>query len=59
LGHGQQYLASFLLTLNLLAFLFHTILELLDANYRLLRQELATRQTFFNDIRALQYLRRL
>jgi hypothetical protein len=46
-------LASFLLTLNLLAFLFHTILELLDANYRLLRQELATRQTFFNDIRAL------
>jgi hypothetical protein len=52
-GHGQQYLASFLLTLNLLAFLFHTILELLDANYRLLRQELATRQTFFNDIRAL------
>ena len=52
-GHGQQYLASFLLTLNLLAFLFHTILELLDDNYRLLRQELATRQTFFNDIRAL------
>jgi hypothetical protein len=42
-----------LLTLNLLAFLFHTILGLLDANYHLLRQKLATRQTFFNDIRAL------
>lgn len=52
-GHGQEYLAGFLLTLNLLAFLFHTILDLLDDNYRLLRQELATRQTFFNDIRAL------
>ena len=52
-GHGQQYLASFLLTLNLLAFLFHTVLELVDAKYRLLRQELAARQTFFNDIRTL------
>lgn len=52
-GHGQQYLASFLLTLNLLAFLFHTVLELVDANYRLLRQALGTRQTFFNDIKTL------
>ena len=52
-GHGQQYLASFLLTLNLLAFLFHTVLELVDAQYRLLRQSLATRQTFFNDIKTL------
>lgn len=52
-GHGQQYLASFLLTLNLLAFLFHTVLELVDAKYRLLRQALSTRQTFFNDIKTL------
>lgn len=52
-GHGQQYLASFLLTLNLLAFLFHTILELADDQYRRLRQALGARQTFFNDIRAL------
>jgi len=52
-GHGQQYLASFLLTLNLLAFLFHTVLELADEQYRLLRQALGARQTFFNDIRAL------
>jgi hypothetical protein len=29
-GHGQQYLASFLATLNLRAFLFHTVLELID-----------------------------
>lgn len=26
-GHGQEHLASFLLTLNLLAFLFHTVLH--------------------------------
>lgn len=52
-GHGQQHLASFLLTLNLLAFLFHTVLELVDAKYRLLRQHLATRRTFFNDIQTL------
>ena len=52
-GHGQQFLASFLLTLNLLAFLFHTVLDLVDAKYRLLRQELAARQTFFNDIKTL------
>jgi hypothetical protein len=52
-GHGQQYLASFLLTLNLLAFLFHTVLELLDAKYRRLRQALGPRRTFFNDIKTL------
>ena len=26
-GHGKKYLAAFLLSLNLLAFLFHTVLE--------------------------------
>jgi hypothetical protein len=52
-GHGKQHLASFLLTLNLLAFLFHTLLALADEKYRLLRQTLSARQTFFNDIRAL------
>ncbi len=52
-GHGQQHLASFLLTLNLLAFLFHTILEFGDAKYRSLCQKLGARLTFFNDIRAL------
>jgi hypothetical protein len=52
-GHGQQYLASFLLTLNLLAFLFHTVLELVDLYYQLLRQALAVRRTFFSDIETL------
>jgi hypothetical protein len=52
-GHGKQYLAAFLLSLNLLAFLFHTVLEWSDAKYTLLRRTLARRQTFFQDIQAL------
>ena len=52
-GHGQQYLAAVMLSLNLLAFLFHTVLEWSDHNYALLRQVLARRQTFFHDIQAL------
>ena len=38
---------------NLLAFLFHTLLNLLDEQYRAVRQELVARQEFFNDLRAL------
>jgi len=52
-GHGKQYLAAFLLSLNLLAFLFHTVLEWSDQQYALLRRVLARRQTFFHDIQAL------
>ena len=52
-GHGQQYLSATMLSLNLLAFLFHTVLELSDERYALLRQVLVRRQTFFEDIRAL------
>jgi hypothetical protein len=52
-GHGKQHLASFLLTLNLLAFLLHTVLSLVSPKYLLLRKELATRETFFQDVRAL------
>jgi hypothetical protein len=51
-GHGQQYLAAFLLSLNLLAFLFHTVLEWSDEPDALLRRVLARRQTFFEDIQA-------
>jgi hypothetical protein len=52
-GHGDQFLANFLVTLNLLAFLFHTLLDLLDEQYRLLRQHLVARREFFTDLRAL------
>jgi hypothetical protein len=52
-GHGQQYLAMTLITLNLLAFLFHTVSHLTDKLYGLIREELGRRDTFFNDVRAL------
>ena len=52
-GHGKQNLTETLLSLNLLAFLFHTVLELFDERYRLIRRTLPRRKDFFNDIRAL------
>lgn len=52
-GHGEEQLANFLATLNLLAFLLHTLLNLLDKQYQRLRKELVTRVDFFNDLRAL------
>ena len=52
-GHGKQYLGSFLATLNILSLLFHTLLDLLDEKYKLLRSHLPTRKTFFDDLRAL------
>lgn len=33
--------------------MFHTLLELMDSKYQLIRSQLPTRKTFFDDIRAL------
>lgn len=52
-GHGKLNLGVVLLSLNLLAFLYHTISQLGDLHYQLLRKELGRRKTFFDDIRAL------
>lgn len=52
-GHGKKHLASLLAACNLLAFLYHTFLSFTDENYRLIRASLPTRQTFFDDLRAL------
>jgi len=52
-GHGQHHLSTVLLTLNLLAFLYHTVLHLVDQRYQRLREHLAVRQTFFNDVQTL------
>jgi hypothetical protein len=52
-GHGQQHLSTVLLTLLLLAFLFHTALDLSCSMYKAVRNELAVRRTFFDDLRAL------
>jgi hypothetical protein len=52
-GHGSRNLSAVLLTLLLLAFLFHTVLDLGSLTYRGVRHALGVRRTFFNDLRAL------
>lgn len=52
-GHGKQFLSATLIILNLLAFLFHSVLSLTDASYQLVREALGARETFFDDVRAL------
>jgi hypothetical protein len=52
-GHGHQHLSAVLLSLLLLAFLFHTALDLACLLYRAIRQRRRTRRTFFDDLRVL------
>ncbi|MGR3278882.1 ISNCY family transposase [Acaryochloris marina NIES-2412] len=52
-GHGQNNLAAVLLVLNLLAFLFHTVLHMVDSSYQRMRKQRGTRQGFFHDIQTL------
>jgi len=52
-GHGKKHLSSLLAAMNILAFLYHTLLSFTDEHYRLIRAALPSRQTFFDDLRAL------
>ena len=52
-GHGENHLCELLLSLNLLAFLFHTVLDLVNYTYQKVRELLVTRTSFFNDMRTL------
>ena len=52
-GHGKQHLSTLLASLNLLAFLFHTIHDMMDIKYQLIRAKLPSRKTFFQHIQAL------
>lgn len=52
-GHGKKHLSSLLAAMNILAFLYHTFLHFCEEKYRLIRATLPTRQTFFDDLRAL------
>ena len=54
-GHGKRYLSQTLLSLNMIAFLFHTVLEILDQRCALLRDSLPRRDTFFQHIGALTH----
>ena len=49
-GHGKEYLSQTLCTLNILAFLFHTVQDFTDELYIKLRDELGTREEFFTAI---------
>lgn len=52
-GHGKKHLASLLMTMNLLAFGLHTLLELTDTSYRLIRAAVGARRKFFQHLEAL------
>lgn len=52
-GHGKQHLSNVLLTLLLLAFLIHSIFDLIDAKYQAVRQDLGSRRAFFESLRTL------
>jgi len=52
-GHGKKHRSSLLVTMNLLAFGLHTLLELVDGSYRLIRATLGARRRFFQHLEAL------
>ena len=52
-GHGKKNLSQLLLMFNLLAFLFHTVLNVMDNKYQYLRDKLPTRKIFFEHIKTL------
>ncbi len=52
-GHGQNFLAMTLATLNLLAFAWHTVLELLEPPWRTAREAAVKRTSFFAQILTL------
>jgi Transposase DDE domain len=52
-GHGKQHLCNLFATLNLLAFNFHTLADLLDDKYRTIQEKLKRRKGFFEEIRTL------
>jgi len=52
-GHGKEYLSQNICTLNILAFLFHTVQELEDENYIEARAIIGTRKEFFQTLNML------
>jgi len=52
-GHGKDNLSALLFGMNILAFLLHNVLDMLDEQYQFVRSVLPSRITFFNHIRAL------
>jgi hypothetical protein len=51
-GHGKEHASEIFLLLNLLAFQFHTIVELCDEEYRKARASFGRRDSFFQHMQA-------
>ena len=54
-GHGQKFLAMTLAALNLLAFAWHTVLDLLEPPWHTAREAAAKRTSFFAHILMLTF----
>ena len=52
-GHGKKHLSSLLLTMNLLAFSLHTLLEVTDPSYQMVRAAVGARRKFFQHLEAV------
>ncbi|MEA2019407.1 MAG: transposase [Campylobacterota bacterium] len=52
-GHGKKYLSQNICSLNILAFLFHTVQEFEDKNYIEVRTLIGTRKEFFQTLNML------
>ncbi len=52
-GHGKKNLANVLALMNLLAFTFHSLANMIDAAYKKAQGLLSTRRDFFSEIRTL------
>ena len=51
-GHGKQHASEIFLVLNLLAFQFHTILEICDEEYQKARASVGRRDSYFHHMQA-------
>jgi hypothetical protein len=54
-GHGKKNLCNVLATLNLIAFLCHTILSITNEAYQKIRKKLGARKKFFEHFRTLTH----
>src|SRR6267154_5857027 len=52
-GHGEKLLAMILAALNLLAFAWHSVLDLIEPPWQAAREAVAKRTTFFADLLTL------
>jgi len=52
-GQGKKYLSSLLACMNLLAFLCHTVLDMINTKYLLICTKLSSRKMFFQHIQTL------